>query len=88
MRAGLPVVATNVGGLSEVLDNGIDGVLIPRGDAAALSAALAGLIGDASRRLQLGTAARLTYEARFRLEYMIEKTSAIYEMALTHDAAQ
>jgi glycosyltransferase involved in cell wall biosynthesis len=88
MRAGLPVVATSVGGLSELVDNGINGVLVPRGDARALSAALARLIADASARLQLGAAARLTYEARFRLEYMIEKTAAVYEMALTHDAAQ
>lgn len=88
MRAGLAVVATDVGGLSELVDNGVNGVLIPRGDVGALSAALARLISDAPRRLQLGTAARLTYEARFRLEYMIEKTAAIYEMALTHDAAQ
>ena len=85
---GLAVVATDVGGLSELVDNGVNGVLIPRGDVGALSAALARLISDAPRRLQLGTAARLTYEARFRLEYMIEKTAAIYEMALTHDAAQ
>jgi glycosyltransferase involved in cell wall biosynthesis len=88
MRAGLPVVASNVGGLSELVDNGGNGALVPRGDAEALSAALAGLIVDAPRRLQLGMAARLTYEARFRLEYMIEKTAAVYEMALTHDAAQ
>jgi glycosyltransferase involved in cell wall biosynthesis len=88
MRAGLPVVASDVGGLSELVDNGVNGALVPRGDAEALSAALAGLIEDPPRRLQLGNAARLTYEARFRLEYMIEKTASVYEMALTHDAAQ
>jgi glycosyltransferase involved in cell wall biosynthesis len=88
MRAGLPVVASDVGGLSELVDNGGNGALIPPGDAGALSAALAGLISDAPRRLQLGMAARLTYEARFRLEYMIEKTAAIYQMALTRDAEQ
>jgi glycosyltransferase involved in cell wall biosynthesis len=82
MRAGLPVVASDVGGLPELVDQGVNGVLVPRADAAALSAALAELISDAPRRLQLGMAARLTYEARFRLEYMIEKTAAIYDLAL------
>jgi glycosyltransferase involved in cell wall biosynthesis len=88
MRAGLPVVAADVGGLPELVDNGINGLLVPCGDAGALSAALAGLIADAPRRLQLGLAARHTYETRFRLERMIEKTAAVYEMALTYDAAK
>jgi glycosyltransferase involved in cell wall biosynthesis len=88
MRAGLPVVATQVGGVPELVDNGVNGMLVPRGDTGALTAALAGLIPDAARRLQLGTAARLSYEGRFRLEYMIEKTAALYETALNHDAPQ
>ena len=82
MRAGLPVVAANVGGLPELIDSGRNGLLVPPGDDAAFSAALAGLIADAGRRLQLGMAARLAYEARFRLERMIEETVAAYEMAL------
>jgi glycosyltransferase involved in cell wall biosynthesis len=82
MRAGLPVVAANVGGLPELIDTGTNGLLVPAGDAAAFSAALAGLIADAGRRSRMGLAARLTYEARFRLERMIEETVAAYEMAL------
>ena len=88
MRAGLPVVASDVGGLAELIDNEVNGRLIPPGDAGALRAALAGLIADGPRRLQLGAAARLRYEAHFRLECMIGKTVALYETVLTHDAAQ
>src|ERR1039458_5891738 len=50
-RGGLPVVASDVGGLSELVDNGVNGVLIPRGEAGALSAALARLIDRKSTRL-------------------------------------
>ncbi len=88
MRAGLPVVATDVGGLREIVDHGVNGMLTPLGSEEALGAALAGLIGDAGVRLRLGASARFTYEARFRLEPMIERTAAAYEMALREDAAQ
>jgi len=81
MRAGLPVVASNVGGLPELID-GSNGTLVPRGDAGGFSAALGGLIADAPLRSRMGAAARLNYEARFRLEYMIERTASIYELAL------
>ncbi len=81
MRAGLPVVASDVGGLPELIEDEENGMLVPAGDAGAFSAALGGLVGDAGRRAQLGLAARFTYEARFRLERMIEETAAVYERA-------
>ncbi len=79
MCAGLPVVATAVGGIPEAIDNGANGLLVPREDPGALAGALGTLIGDASLRLRLGAAARATYEARFRLEQMAAKTAALYE---------
>lgn len=86
MRAGLPVAATRVGGLPEAIDNEKNGVLTPRNDAAALESALGALIRDAALRERLGRAARHTYESRFRLEYTVGKTSAIYERVLNGDA--
>ncbi len=83
MRAGLPVVASAVGGLAEAVDNKVNGVLVPRDDAVALSAALNELIRDPRRRNQMGAAGRLIYERRFRLERMVESTTAIYESTLT-----
>jgi len=82
MRAGLPVVATSAGGLPEMIEDGVSGRLTPMGSHDALAAAIAGLIGDAGLRLRLGVSARAAYEQRFRLEFMIEKTAAIYEKAL------
>jgi len=84
MRAGLAVVASDVGGVAEALDNGRNGILVPRGDAQALAKALGALIKDADQRRRLGTAARLDYEARFRLEAMVERTAGIYDSVLRH----
>ncbi len=82
MRAGLPVVASDVGGLREAVTDGESGILVPRKCREALSSALENLIADAALRQRLGTAARLTYEAKFRFESMVEKTVAVYEKIL------
>jgi glycosyltransferase involved in cell wall biosynthesis len=82
MCAGLPVVASAVGGVAEAVDNGTSGILVPPQDAGALAAALGGLIGESARRQQLGAAARLAYESRFRLERMAEETAALYRTVL------
>jgi len=86
LRAGLPVVASDVGGVGEAVVHGANGLLVPRDSPDALAAALAGLIADGSRRQRLGRAARLTYEARFQLQGMIEKTAALYEAVLKHNS--
>ena len=70
------------------MDNGVNGFLVHARDSAALAAALEELLLDADRREQFGCAARNTFESRFRLERMIERTMAIYDMVLSEDAAQ
>src|ERR1700678_3008630 len=50
MCFGCPSVATSVGGIPEVIENNVTGLLVPFGNAAALAAAVENLIGDASRR--------------------------------------
>ena len=64
MSAALPVVATDVGGNPELVAADT-GMLVPAGDAAALSAALAALLGDAERRRRLGGRARERVAAEF-----------------------
>jgi len=86
MRAGLPVVASDVGGIREAVDNGVNGLLVTPGEPAALSAALNTLWGDPGMRQRFGAAARLTFESRFRLEPMIQKTAALYETVWNQDA--
>lgn len=62
---GLPVVATAVGGLPEMVNDHVDGVLVPRGDAAALAAALLEVVGNGSLRASMGEASAADSE-RFR----------------------
>jgi glycosyltransferase involved in cell wall biosynthesis len=58
MAAGLPVVATDVGGVAEAVVDGETGILVPPGDAAALAEALARLVADTELRRRLGEAGR------------------------------
>ena len=78
MGAGLPVVATNVGGVNELIDQDCHGYLIPTGDIDKLSAALQRLVDQGSLRRRLGEAARERYEACFRLDTMCEQGLAVY----------
>jgi len=67
MAAGLPVVATAVGGIPELVVHGETGLLVPRRDVESLSAALARLIADPALRRRLGAAGRARAEAVFDL---------------------
>jgi glycosyltransferase involved in cell wall biosynthesis len=72
MAAGLPVVATDVGGASEQVLDRVTGRLTPRRDPQALSDALRELAHDADLRARLGTAGAAHVRAQFSLEQMIE----------------
>jgi glycosyltransferase involved in cell wall biosynthesis len=78
MRAGLPVVATDVGGVSEAVQHGVTGLLAPPEDSQALAAAIDTLVIDAALRDRFGAAGRRAYEHSFRLERTIEQTEAVY----------
>src|SRR4029450_9567670 len=57
MWLGRPVVATAVGGSPEAIEDGVTGLLVPRGDAPALAAAIGALLRDPERRVRMGVAA-------------------------------
>jgi glycosyltransferase involved in cell wall biosynthesis len=65
MAAGLPVVTTNVGAITEEVDDGLSGFLIAPGDARALAEATLRLARDPQLRLQMSAAARRTAELKF-----------------------
>jgi glycosyltransferase involved in cell wall biosynthesis len=66
--AGVPVVATAVGGTPEVVAHGRTGLLVPPGDATALAERIIELLRDEPRRRQLGAAGRQLVGARFSFE--------------------
>ncbi len=79
MALGVPVVASFVGGIPEVITDGRNGLLVPPEDPAALAAAIARLGWDADLRRRLGDAARWTVARNHTREGMIHALSALYE---------
>ena len=77
MAAGLPVVATDVGGNREVVRHGETGTLVPVGDAAALAHAMCALLADPGRARAMGAAGHERVDAEFN----IDRTVAAYELA-------
>ncbi|MGA4642855.1 glycosyltransferase family 4 protein [Limisphaera sp. 4302-co] len=82
MRAGLPVVASDVGGTREAIADGETGFLVPRGDAVALRDRLLQLIQNPSLRLQMGRAGRARYERFFTVDRMLQRTWEVYRLVL------
>lgn len=82
MSAGLPVVASQVGGVPEAVLDETTGFLVPRAAPEATARRLAQLIKDADLRHALGTAGRRHYENEFRFETMYERTLAEYRLVI------
>lgn len=82
MRAGLPVIASDVGGVAEALTDGESGLLVPPGDPEALAAALERLLKNAPLRQRMGLAARQSFYSRFLFGRMAEATSGLYDEAV------
>ncbi len=77
MLAGVPVAATAAGGVAEVVRDGVDGLLVPVGDGAALGAAIGRVLGDAGLRAALAAAGRERVK-QFSINDTVEGTLAIY----------
>jgi glycosyltransferase involved in cell wall biosynthesis len=78
MSCGLPVIATDVGGLAEAVADGDTGRLVPHGDEEELARALGELLGDEDLRRRLGRAGRERWAQRFRVERMLDELAALY----------
>jgi glycosyltransferase involved in cell wall biosynthesis len=82
MRAGLPVVASAVGGIAESVQEGKTGFLVPRGDAESLRLRIERLLADPALRTRLGANGRRSYETRFTLRHTVVKTLEVYQEIL------
>ncbi len=82
MAAGLPAVATDIGGCREVVMGGVTGLLVPPGDLPALCAALSRLLlesGSDALRARMGRAGRLRAEQEFSLTRQTERLRGLYQ---------
>jgi glycosyltransferase involved in cell wall biosynthesis len=78
MRAGLPVIASDVGGVREAVSDGRSGFLVHRSDVHFVTERLRQLIESPSLRLALGREGRELYVRRFTFERMLEETIGVY----------
>ena len=83
MACGRPVVATEVGGVPEIIEDGVTGVLVPPRDPSELARVLDRMIHDEPWRLRLGAAARGLVERSFTAEREAGETMAVYDQVLS-----
>jgi len=86
MAAGAPVVATRVGGSPEALEDGVDGLLVPPRDSAALSRAIGWVLEHPEAARDLGRRARARVAEEFSLARMIRETECLYARLLERPA--
>jgi len=78
MAAGVPAIATRVGGTTEVIDDGRTGTLVAPGDSRVLAAAITTLLENPRLAKELGQAARQAVAARFSLAGMVQAYERVY----------
>ena len=82
MGAGLPVVASRVAGIPEVVKDGVTGLLVTPGDAAELGTALNRIVHDDTLRVLLGQEARAFVRPRFGVDGYVKSVCALYDRLL------
>ena len=87
MVAGLPVIATKVGGIPALVNHGVNGLLVPSGDAQALADALRSILEHPDMARKLGEAARQSIGARFGASNMVRAIETLYEETLREAGA-
>lgn len=81
---GVPVIASRIGGIVDVVDHGVNGLLVPAGDAAALSEAVIGLVREKEYAAELARNLKKKVHAQFRDVRMFEETVRVYREVLEH----
>jgi len=78
-----PVVATDVGGIREVIRDGISGTLIPPGEISAIANAVIGLLQDSQLRARMGQSGRILVEKRFNMYNWARQLANVYAETTT-----
>ncbi len=84
MSCGLPVVATDVGAIAEMIDEGETGFVVPPLDDEALAGALERLVGDDDVRARIAAAARERVERNYSLDRCADVYAGAFELAVSH----
>lgn len=88
MASGRAVVASEVGGMPDVIVNGVDGLLVPPGDGEALRSTLLRLLGDPSFRRKLGAMARDRVIRGYQWSVVADRMASLYECAVKESSRQ
>ncbi|HET6249238.1 MAG TPA: glycosyltransferase family 4 protein [Tepidisphaeraceae bacterium] len=88
MAAGVPVVAPQIAGIPELVENNVSGFLVPPGDAAALAERIGALLKDADLRRRFGTAGRAKVEAEFNIQTEAGRLVRILTQALRGEVVE
>lgn len=88
MAHGLPVIATEVGGIPSVIEDGENGFLMAVGDDESMAALLDRLLSDGGLRTRMGLAARRTVEEKFAMAPHVKRLISIYEKAVSAKEAE
>src|SRR5438046_5283347 len=84
--AGLPVIGTPVGGMTDIITDDLNGLLVPTGDAEALAGAIKGLIADPRRRSSMGAAGHKIVLERYGASRMVNELKQVYSELLNGPA--
>lgn len=79
MRAGKPVIAGRVGGMTDIVEDGGNGILVPPGDSVALAQALSQLLDSPAVRAEYGRRSRRLFEERYSVDRMVEGVNREYD---------
>ena len=81
MALSMPIVASRIGGIKDLVTNGGNGMLVPPGDAAAIASAVLALLGNDQKRLAMGSEGR-RMAGNYSAQRMVKKIEALYDQLL------
>jgi glycosyltransferase involved in cell wall biosynthesis len=84
MRGSLPVVASDVGGVTEIVKDGCTGFVVHPGEVDSLSQKLKELIENPQTRQRMGISGRSLYEEKFNVDRMVKETLSLYRLVINN----